>query len=1309
MFNQPLAPRDAGRTTVLQRPAIATALRSLFEAPPEPIVGVVLGHEGCGKSWVVAQTWLGCDRKPLMVVLGADEFADGFWQRDVNDRLIAKLIEQSGDRFTEAGRERWRRRVDQWRSVAAADHPRLMVIVDGINQKPEIDWGRVLDSLAADLHALGGSLIVTSRTPYFRDRVVGRLVTRPVEIIVPEWTPAERDDILRGRGVDPATIQQDVATSLQNPRMLGIALDILGHDIAALEELSISRLLFEHMRASERDAPSLLPANTFARRLQEHAQIVLDRIQRQQTDDLRVFESEAEAVADGRFFHGLAGEPGRYEIHEDGLTLALGFSLADLLRVAKRRGRNLEESLATVLEPVAALDDTADVLLAALNVTSVDDDAYDADIAAALVSAFAELQNPDQTKHPAFAAMARRRPQGFLAAAARLCATGGHQPNFDWVHAAIHAARDDDAAWPVISAAIRSWLSTCSLAPELGMTKRPEHDAAEQVEEDRLKRKKAIDDKLAALSPGERHLYDRLSHIDEDPSALWRLGLYLLAGKPLAPFASALVNWSFAYALNSHHSAPYSDFLNLVSLNLVDWKAARIALVTECTALRDRGVSPTGQWALNTLYRATGAPEDAEKARVLIDELTKDRPKFEGWRLIEKYCASDPCDPGSAKPDNIGETASGYAAIDPSKLHIHMGLGMEDHFFRDARPGVARFEPAVAVGKHREYAQDVLNRTGHKLKQGLYGLRAHHALLSRDYADALLTKWRERDAANSLAGISENEAWFTSLYHILLAFPFLSFEEKLEALIEASKAHQLTVEIVDMIGAPDQTIFDRAFDTAWEAGDDDQIYVLLVVAKATRIALSANVHHALLSLLTSSTSDRLRTQALGLAGQSGDHALLTAVAGSDWNAAAATAENGYEAWYGSWALLEAAARGIVGDEDALQRISPRLYGRAVQTFNDADARLSVAHRIDASIRRAIGFDGMITAPDIEKLVRSDRPEEPSLCSLRERETPSKDLRDLMRKLDESTEEFEEKQRRSYHAYVEFDRQLSVADARVIVDELSIDAFNALVAAAPDLADQWYRLFVALPDARIPLLQPLMLALAHVFAANDPEKAKALFSKAEDGRPVVRYVYRAGVPLDAKAVWDGDRNDILDQQRRGRLDRATTDAALFDEVLAASAYGKQDFLSAYIDEKVGREEPAEIARGIMVAGFSDEGPHASEILSRFADQPGLLGAACRAAHYAYERNAWARHWYAQMAATEDTKVYWQSQVQFEKIVDTRFELWRNDHSDASWPMKQFRASSISNLSNTYRNRQSKRDKKLFGRDAPAPIFVTKLLG
>ena len=153
-----------------------------------------------------------------------------------------------------------------------------MVFVDGLNQRPDADWGPLLDALAAELRALGGRLVVSARTAYFRERVRRRLIASVQEIDVPEWSVAERDEILARHKISGDELHAHVAQSLKNPRLLSIALTLFqARQIEDLNELSSGRLLFEHIRASERDSPTPQPTDEFVAKLREHASKILAR------------------------------------------------------------------------------------------------------------------------------------------------------------------------------------------------------------------------------------------------------------------------------------------------------------------------------------------------------------------------------------------------------------------------------------------------------------------------------------------------------------------------------------------------------------------------------------------------------------------------------------------------------------------------------------------------------------------------------------------------------------------------------------------------------------------------------------------------------------------------------------------------------------------------------------------------------------------------------------------------------------------------------------------------------------------------
>jgi|LQYC01.1.fsa_nt_gi hypothetical protein len=1301
-LGQPLSPGDT-RMAVRQRKTLTEKLYPYLTTISDEMIVSILGGEGNGKSWIVAQSWLALAHKPLMVFMSPDDFDETAGRNDFRDLLISKLIKQTGDRVTATTRERWHRRLRQWRSRPAKDSPRLIVAIDGINQRPKTDWARIIESFGDELKQFNGLLIITARTQYFQDCVKGRLSVRFVEISVPEWTEAERDEILTGHGIKPSDMYPAVGTVLRNPRLLGIAFELLNKaDVTNFEELSVSRLLFEHMRVSERDAPVPQPAREFARKLQKHAQAIISRVKAEQQDDLNVFEDDMGAVADGRFFQTVDNDPTRYSLKDDGLSLALGFAVIDRLRTAKRNGHNLDGELDAILEPITALDDTANVILSALTVT-VADAPYEQDIAASLTKGFSALQNPDQSKFPAFVGLTKTRPQGFMDAAHVLSLEGGHQPNFDWIENALIEAGSDNRAWQEIACRVHSWLSAHSLSPERNTFSHLARDPEGKVREERDKNRKKIEEKLRSLSAHERSILDNLPKVEGDLSTLSRLALLLLAGKPLALFARSLLNWCFSFALNSDHSAPYKDFIHLVSLNRIDWSHTREALLKVSAPLRATDISTTGKWTLVNILRATGHSGDGKEAQSLVDGLTKGWPVFESWRLIDQYCAADPCDPASEEPENVTRTAELYTAIDVGKLRQRMGQTSEDHFFVMARPSIARFKPEVAVAKHREFATDVLNRVGFPLRQGLLELRQHNALLTIKEARELVKKRHEAKAAGTAGSLSEQDVWIVSQYRLLLAFPFLSAREQAEILLSDETDEGILLDLLKVTKPLGEKEFETLLGSACAENSERKKYLLLALAKSTSVQLSTDACTHVAALFRSE-SGRARAEALGVIAQSGDEGLLRQVTESHWKAMDTETENSSEAWYGSVALLKAAAKGLIAHHEVLKRISARLYGRAA-TMLDIDAVRAIARRINASINQAAWLKNDLVAPDIEIQANSLTSNEPSMFRVSERSSASKDIKEAMKRMSESNEAFEQRQKRSYDAFLEFRANLTQAKASIILDHLSLKEFATVVASDEELADHWYGLFMGIAETKLPFVHNIILLLAHAFAKKAPDKAEKLFLLVKDSKPLVRFTFgKAGVQLDAMATWTGGRSPVLDNLRFGRIDRVGTDHDLSLEVLAALLNGQQELLTSYIEAKLLKEEPAEVSRGIMVAGFSDQSKINEEILKRYEGTAGLVGSAQKAAKYAYDRNVWARQWFEKMCQTDENTEFWRYAVLFSKIVDGRFAVWNSNYTRKGISIKLLGSTVYGRLENRFARWEDHRKKKLFGSDAPSPIFL-----
>ena len=1327
-FGQPLAPGDEANGVVHSRDNLVAELSPFLTGEPSEKILCILGGEGNGKSWLVAQSWLSVEEKPLMVVLSPNVFVDAIEQNDVWELLISTLIKQTGGQALSPIKEKWRRVFSQWQNRVSKE-VRLVVLIDGLNQRPERNWTRIIEKFSDDLNQIGGQLIVTVRTQYYQDRIQPDLLLdyldhekKKKEVKIQEWTDCERDEILADRGIVAANLQPKVVASLSNPRLLGIALELLeGAAITRLEELNVSRLLFEHIR---RNAPVQQSVNEFVSRLQRDAEEAISRVHNSYWDDPTVFGYDLQAVADGRFFRTVEGDETSYTLNEDSLPLALGFAVIGCLHRASRTDRGLDEAVEEIIEPIAALDRTANVILSALTVTCIRND--NPKFATALIRVFASLQNPDEDEFDSFAHLARTRPGPFMEAVRDLCLSGGYQINFDWIQAALIKARSDDNAWDKIFKDIKIWLSYYTppaegdAAQDISETlknKEMEKEKDEQKslgsaiseqlqaqvetkrEEEEKEREQRTRENIEALSEAEKKILNTLTAMNGDLSTLSRFAFVLLAGKPIKPAAQSLLQWSFANSLNSDYTTPYQQCRHLVRFNRIDWYDARIALLKEADVLRQKEISVTGKWALVNVLRATGSLKDAEHERILVTELTKDHPHFPNWRRVNDYCATDPCDRRSEKPDNVKQTAQNYRDIDVSKLCISRSQTSEGYFLDKARPGIARFEPQVAIAKHREFTQDVMHRKGLCLYQGLLGLREHNALLRKEQglAFANLQESEYTDESDLFA----RYRGLISQYRLLLAFPLLSGREQIDVLLSTSQEDGILSVVMSVAKPIEETLFDNLLESACQKEDEHTQFVLLTFARETPTPISENSRKHIAHLLKSQ-SERVRVQALGIISQLDDINLLAKVVHSGWQASESNRRD--EIVNGSAILTQAATYNIIGHSEALDRMASGYYGRAAQVWSSTetqDAVREVALRVDAVICRVANIDADLTAPDIEMHVGfEDNPEE--LISFPDEPV---DLAEQLMRLTESAETVEERQKRKYDAYLAFRNELTSQKCDMILDDFYLDEFRTIVEANENLANRWYEMLISVPEARLPAVHNLVLHLAYALSISNPDKAAELFHKVRDSKSLVRVTYYyAAVSLNAMSIWGGPDVEILNKLRFQCLDRMANDYELSHEVLAAHLNGKQDLLRQYIETKLEKEEPAEIARAIMVAGFSDHSEFNDGVLNRYQDTDGFIGDAHNAAQYAYERNSWARDWFAKMCEADEADEFWRFSILFAKIVDRRYYIWQSEYTKENEPMQLFWSSVRSKLKDRFKKWENLRKKKLFGGDAPEEVFL-----
>lgn len=1139
----------------------------------------------------------------------------------------------------------------------------------------------------------------------WRHAEIRSMVTTPTDrVLVAEWTEPELKGILVGRGVESDALAADVFDFLRNPRILGIAIELLdAKEIERLDELTVERLLFEHILRHERDAMGSMTASAFAGMLRTHAEEILERLNRQERDDLTIFDlgKNLGAVSQGRFFEPVPGEPDLYAVRKEGLSLALGLALMRVLGKEVRAGRDPEARMANMTEPINALSETSVVVFSALQISFLED-GCPPEVQSALAKYFVGLQNVSDDLYSAFEALVKRDPKPFLRATHDAAFSQVRLPHAQWLITALHSASTEPQNAAEISRQAQDWLCRHSLAPEMGMFRNTGRDPAHEATE-LTKLRQELDARRSELTAPERDFVANV--LKEETRAglthLHQSALELLAGKPLEGAVPAFAGWAFANALNPDIHRPDTQLRQLVRFNAVDWHRTRDAVRTACKAFLTPESSKTAKRAAITLLNATGDPDDAARAHEIFESLDDNRPRFV-WREDPTYSPVDPCNPSTQAPANIVTIAAANKNINAGVLSVGRGMTAEDHVASRSLPALARFEPAAAIEVRRAFARQVVDRTDAlSLRHGMMALLKDSAILESDIVDRLVSIGSSPLASGLLPKASGfSEEWLTQQYALLISFPHESGDEQLRSL-EAGAGREALLDLLNATAPASASNLDEALERAVASGDDNSVVLVLSFAQFSGTPLSNTVKSRLGPLFAS--ADRgLRTRAMALAAQTRDVDLLRLFLATYWNAADCDAKDGYhELWYGSRCLLVAADLKLIGIAEAVGRMGTNFYGFAAK-INDEGAQ-AVADRVDAAFHRAMGVNDIPTFPLVEQPVTAEEGQAPPLMSIVDQ--PAVDIRQTFELLGENEEAFQQRQRRSWQAFDRFVERITLADARIMLDDFSWEGFEAIVAWKPALAEGWKRSLLAAHDGVFRAMHAFAAGLARAIAPTDPEGAVRLFERASTLRPFVnRVIGASGIPAEAVAPWS--RASIPDVRMLcfTRLDAAANDSLIAAEVLAAHKAGAQEFVKEYVDARLSTGEPAKMARALLVCGFSDVNEHASRTLRRFEESKGFVGDACRAAKYAYERNEWSRHWYREMKATTSPDEFWRCAVLLAKIVDGRIDLWKSEFGSPGDVYRRFFSTIDDGVDARIKKWRSKRQSKLFGLEIPDPIFT-----
>ncbi len=1272
-------------TSFVQRREATDELDSWYKSWPRtrrPFL--MLGEEGDGKTWSTcdwASGMLEAGTLPPIVFLTSQMITSDEPIEVVAD--IVKKVQGSGES------QFWKKLLEKWLS-SDCESPRLLLVIDGINENPSFGWSDFLNRLFNEPFSRNIGIVITSRDLYWEKHKKKAVIGENRYVIKP-YNETELTEALELKGITLDEITPSIMRLISKPRYFNLMVN-LRDSFEGYSDITVDALIYEDVKNRYRmnslkgvmladdDFQNILvdlarkwhPENDIAR------SVALGELQ---YDNPQILLSDLES---GGVLIKSRNSSGKYEISPDHLLFAVAILLID--EINKENTTNpaeLHELIVNWLIGYKGYDHESKICGSALFYELSKKDSSES-TCKALFKYWITTQNHENYDSERMLAIFPRHTKLFLDIAEYVWSSNcdNHIAEELFMNAFLKYG-DKASVKPILQEYLNKWLG---LIYYFGSPWR----SRKQEEKDKGWRE--MSDRLGVDVSLGRFFWDDYEFLVVNDEMLLRLrnvaltiishrkrDVYLqgfvkaaLAGNAMGAFdIGDKVTWVLRTSPDDLWPAFHESIEKLHSLykqQQKDFILCSIHQLLSCfgseEAFKMKNSLPPNP------YRYEWPKEwDIDWFATNLSKIVDAGEAFSRGEL--KHMKKLVIDPDFIFPDKVSKMLPELSEIiNPHELHKSMWRAEVDVIYEDFELVFCRLNASGIAELIRLIARGLQAREGTELFLAVNELNKHSILIGKEELSCIKSAWEK-----TLVSVDDdNQVRDTECTLLDMLLQSSSAEEQLAMLIKRGGERQFFLRTEQAFKNLPSEYFVEKKEFIEAALKGEGLKPLLWFFSVNSDGITPELVKRMLEFVKSRDSV-VRACILWIIANFEDEEISNVIIESGWR---------YEKDDNDQYLIERNAGSRVlckyGHKIALQeilgRITPYYWWQAVRERGQTKEEVSIFTEFIHELKEKKNIKDLLTSfngpeYDVVHNPESDRKPNFKLSSSHfiggmesisplavwgggsrsnpeEFQDPLKGIEDGV--IEEKQQMFENEIKRIQGSGFEWFMQFAERDA-----------LEAIINTQPEYAEKWYKEFMeGYEQEGFGLLKQMSFWNAFIGAMLNvqPKKGAELYWQFKQVRNS-RHIFADNSDFLSNYLFDSKPSDEIAKLMTEKHDSCRNDAELLQVVFLSQKYGKSDWIFGLIDKLLENASPFNIAQGVKSLGFLDidNAGNALEKWIKENNESWVMYVAKRAL-VDYKRNQWSKRWYKAFWEEEDDTKSWAMFRLFLECVDLRYWLWSN---------------------------------------------------